>query len=588
MKEKRHLVVEFALFLFAALCIGRLFYWQILRNSDFATQAKAQTESVVNVGAERGKILASDGSILVSNQKAYLVYAILTDIKKLKAKDESFDDLTKRVADQITPVILEERLSYQEDLSTADKGKQKMDIWSNLVFQLRQPDVVWVPLAKKIEEQTKEKIKTLNIKGIGFQDDTKRFYPEGDIGATLFGFVAKDSLGNDKGYSGLEGFYDDQLKGKSGQLVQEVDALGHPILIASSQGRGALDGKNLETTIDRSVQYTVENKLKDGVKKYGAAAGVGIVLDVKTGGILAMSSYPSFNPQDPSVSADESRNLGISEVYEPGSTFKSVTVSSAIDHGDINATTICPCDGPIKIAGYEIQTWNNKYHPNSTIAEVLQHSDNVGAAFAAGKLGKSKFIEYIKNFGFGQSSGVGLQGEESGILKNKSDWGDIDLVTGAFGQGLSVTALQMVNAVGAIANNGQLMKPYVVKKISGDKTQVTFEPKKLREVIKPETASTMKELLLSAVENGEAKRIIPHGYRVGGKTGTAQVPIAGHYSNKTVASFVGFGPVENPKFAMIVVLFQPSASIFAADTAEPLFFNIVKDLYPYWGIPVHQ
>lgn len=588
MKEKRHFFVELAIFLFAALCIGRLFYWQILKSDDFVTQAKAQTESIVSVGAERGRILASDGSILVGNQKAYLVYALLTEIKKLKEKDESFDELTKKIADKITPILLSERLSYQKDLSVFDKEEQKMDIWSGLVFQLRQPNVIWVPLAKKASQQVKEQIETLKIKGIGFQSDTKRFYPEGKIGATIFGFVAKDALGKDKGYSGLEGFYDDQLKGKSGQLTQEVDALGHPILISPELGRGALDGGDLETTIDRTVQYILENKLDEGVKKYGAVSGAGIVLDIKTGGVLAMSSSPSFNPQNSSISIQEAQNLGISEVYEPGSTFKSVTVAAAIDAKAISTDTICPCSGPIKIAGYEIQTSNNKYHPDSTIAEILAHSDNIGAAFAAEKLGKDRFVTYIKNFGFGKTTGVDLQGEESGILKNKQDWGEIDLVTGSFGQGLSVTPLQMVNALAAIANGGNLMKPYLIKKISGERTQVVFQPQKVRQVISPQTASVVKELLFSAVENGEAKNIIPHGYRVAGKTGTAQLPLEGHYSNKTIASFVGFGPVENPKYAMITVLFQPSSSIFAADTAEPLFFNIVKELYPYWGIPVHQ
>ena len=187
-----------------------------------------------------------------------------------------------------------------------------------------------------------------------------------------------------------------------------------------------------------------------------------------------------------------------------------------------------------------------------------------------------------------QVSGIDLQGEESGIVKERKDWGEVELVTGAFGQGISVTALQMVNAVAAIANDGILMRPFLVKKISGLKSEVEFVPKKIRQVIKPETSGIMRELLLSAVEGGEAKRLIPHGFRVGGKTGTAQVPVAGYYSTKTVASFVGFGPVESPKFAMIVVLFEPSASIYAAETSEPLFFEIVKDLYPYWGIKVSK
>jgi len=254
----------------------------------------------------------------------------------------------------------------------------------------------------------------------------------------------------------------------------------------------------------------------------------------------------------------------------------------------VNTDTICPCSGPIKASGYEVQTVDNNYHPNSTIAQILQHSDNVGAGFAAQKMGADTFLKYIKDFGFGEALQVDLQGEETGIVKERRDWHEIELVTAAFGQGISVTPLQMINALSAIANDGKLMKPYVVKKITGPNGVIEFKPKEIRTVIKPETAAIMKQLLLAAVEGGEAKKIVPHGYRVAGKTGTAQVPIGGSYSGKTVASFIGFGPVEDPRFAAIVVLFEPSASIWASETAEPIFFKIITELYPYWGIPVHQ
>ncbi len=222
------------------------------------------------------------------------------------------------------------------------------------------------------------------------------------------------------------------------------------------------------------------------------------------------------------------------------------------------------------------------------MAEILERSDNVGAAFWAQKMGKNKFVDYLNKFGIGSLTNIDLQGEETGILNKLQDWGDIELVTGAFGQGVSVTPLQMVQAVSAIANNGKMMQPYVVSKIISKDKEIVNHPKEVRQVIKPEIASTMKELMLAAVENGEAKRIIPHGLRIGGKTGTAQIPKNGVYDpGKTVASFIGFGPIEDPKFVMIIKYTEP-VPIYGAETAEPTFFKIAQDLYNYWGIGIHR
>jgi cell division protein FtsI/penicillin-binding protein 2 len=589
MNTKRLIFLQVLLFLFSAVIIGRLFYWQVLNHENFVAAAKTQIEDTVQIGAKRGKILAADGSVLASNQKSYLVYAILPEIKKLKGKNETFDEVVNELAEKLALPLVDEKFFGEEKVTQSEKDQAREETEADISYQLRLPKLIWVPLAKKIGGGTKGKVEKLNIKGIGFEEDTKRFYPEGNLAANILGFVGKDESGADKGYFGIEGFYNSKLRGRSGTLIQEVDALGRPILAASPEGLGAQDGSDLLTTIDRTVQYTVDKKIKEGVSRFGAKSGAIVILDIETSAILASSSVPTFNLVNPQTSPSKNyKNLGISEVYEPGSTYKSVTFSSALDSGAISTNTTCPCKGPIKASGYEVQTVDNKYHPNSTITQILQHSDNVGAAFAAKKMGVDSFLKYILDFGFGAKTGVDLQGEEIGLVKDSSDWHEIELVTAAFGQGLSVTPLQMVNAMAAIANDGEMMKPYVVQKIIGAKGEVEFKPKKIRQVVKSSTSKIMKQLLLAAVEGGEARNIIPHGYRVGGKTGTAQIPIAGKYSLKTVASFVGFGPVEKPRFAMIVVLFEPSASIWASETAEPLFFEIVEELYPYWGIPVHK
>ncbi len=588
MSHKRLIILEIILFIFSAVLIGRLFYWQILKHEDFVVVAKTQIENTVFVGAKRGKILATDGSVLVANQKAYLMYALLPDISESKKESKkNEEDFYQDLATKLARPLFREKIAKVEKISQAEKDEIRDGIRDGIIAQLQQKGLIWVPLARKISESTRGEIKKLSIEGIGFEEDTKRFYPENDLAPSLLGFIGKDNQGNDKGYFGLEGFFDSKLRGRSGTLIQEVDAFGRPILAASPEGLGAQDGSDLLTTIDKTVQFTIDRKLKEGIKRYGAKSGAVIVLEPKTGSLLASSSFPTYSLDDPTNSKPQYyKNLGISAVFEPGSTFKSITFASALDSGSIKTDTICPCKGPIKSGGYEVQTFDNKYYPNSTITDILQRSDNIGAAFAAQKMGTDTFLKYINDFGLGVASGIGLQGEENGIIKNKADWHEIDLINAGFGQGVSVTPLQLVNSLAAIANDGVLMKPFVVKKIINDRNEIEFGPKKVRRVIKSSTATVMKQLLLAAVEGGEAKNLIPKGYRVGGKTGTAQIPIPGGYSTKTVASFIGFGPVEEPKFAMIVVLFEPSASIFAAETAEPLFFEMIEELYPYWGIPI--
>lgn len=581
----------FFLFLMAAVA-ARLFYWQVINYERFAIAAGEQHISTVRIDAPRGRIFATDGNLLVTNKDAFLVYASIPEIKKSLTKGENYLDKVDKIIDDLTPILYQEEISKTkepEKLSRKEKETIESNLKNKIKEKLNTEGVVWVPLEKKISIQAHGEIEKLNIKGIGFEEQSIRMYPEGQLASSLLGFVGKDGGGNDKGYFGLEGYYEEQLAGKSGNLTQEVDASGKPIIASDSMEAYARNGLDIETTIDRTVQYTVEKYLFEGAKKYGAKEASVVVLDPKTGAVLAMASYPSYDPVKwDQFEEEERRNTAIDSVFEPGSTFKVITAASALDAGAVKVDTVCPCAGPIDIGKYQVQTWNNKYSPNATMAQILEHSDNIGAAFWAQKLGKNKFINYLSKFGIGSVSGIDLQGEETGILNKIQDWGEIELVTGAFGQGLSVTPLQMVQAVSAIANNGKMMQPYIVKKIISKDKQIIKDPKQVGKVIKPEVASTMKELMLAAVENGEAKKIIPHGLRVGGKTGTAQIPKNGIYDpGKTVASFIGFGPIEDPKFVMIVKYTEP-VPIYGAETAEPTFFKIAQELYTYWGIEIHK
>ena len=586
MKNWRFVFIQILFIIFAAALVGRLLYWQVIKHDFLVAKASEQHEIATIIEATRGKIFSSDGSLLVGNEPAFLLFANLNEFKESSFEEDDIEEVAQEITESLFPEILQNQKDPKK-LSESAKESIFDEEVKRIVKKLNSENLVWVPIAKKISETTKGAIQKLEIKGLGFEDLSKRYYPEGNLASQLLGFVGKNEDGLDTGYFGLEGYYNDQLSGKPGRLIQELDASGNPILTNDQDGSFPTDGFDLTTTIDRNVQYVIEEILEKGVKKYGAKSGSVVILDPKTGSIISMANFPNFDPNRWQAFEEEDfQNQSISQVYEPGSTFKLVTVASALDAQVVKPDTICPCKGPIKISGYEIQTFNNKYNPNSSVVEILQHSDNVGAGFISEKLGKDKFLEYIDNFSFGTTFGTDLQGEEAGIIKERQNWSDVDLITASFGQGLSVTALQMTSALGVIANDGRLMKPYLVKKITTNDSEIEIKPEEIRRVISTDTAKVMKELLLSAVEGGEAKNLIPKGYRVAGKTGTAQVAIGGSYDpSKAVASFVGFGPVESPKFVAIVKYVNPTP-IYGAETAEPTFFDIAKKLYPYWGIPV--
>ena len=427
----------------------------------------------------------------------------------------------------------------------------------------------------------------MNLPGIGVQQGSTRFYPEGSSSAHLLGFLGSDARGASKGYFGLEGYFDGELKGMSGLVRYERDALGLPILIGNFFATEARDGKDLVLNIDRSIQFIIEKNLKAGIEKYGAKAASAVVMDPATGGILAMASFPSYDPLKYfNYPKEYFKNPVVADQYEPGSTFKVLVMAAALNEDLVQPDTRCDdCSGPISIGGFVIRTWNNKYFPDTNLKDVIVHSDNTGMVFVGRKLGLDKFYSYLGKFGFGKTSDIDLQDESSPDIRPKSDWREIDLATASFGQGIAVTEIQMVRAVAAIANGGNLMEPHVVREVKDEKGSFEVKPKVKDKVIKDSVAQIVKEMMVAAVEEGEAKVFRPKGFRIAGKTGTAQIPVAGHYDpNKTIASFVGFAPADDPKFVMLVRYDEPSASIFGSETAAPTFFEIAKQLLLYYKI----
>ncbi len=560
------------------LVVARLFYWQILQSDDLVARAQDQRLDTSTVQATRGNILFSDGSVLAGTAPTYLVYA---NPKVLTQKD-----LTAQTLAGIFWVS-EPHLD-NPDQQTKDSQIKDID---NMLINDFSKDLYWVNLWPSVNYTTMQQIQSLNFPGIGFQQQYSRFYPEGSSSAHLLGFVSSDSYGNPTGYFGLEGYYNGELRGRDGILTQEKDAQGLPILIGTYFDRQPENGKTLVLNIDRTVQHIVEQDLLSGMQKYGAQGASAIVMDPKTGAILAMASYPNYDPGDVlDYAKGFFTNGAIASSYEPGSTFKPLIMAAAMNEHLITPDTQCDaCSGPVSIGGYEIHTWNNQYFPNTTMTDVIIHSDNTGMVFVSSKLGLDKEYQYIQNFGFGSVTGIDLQDESSPALRPKNDWHAIDVATAAFGQGIAITPLQLIRAIASIANGGYLMEPHVVHEIKDSGGDFIVAPKVVGHPISTDVAKQVTDIMIQEVDKGEAQWYKTHAgvgnFLIAGKTGTAQIPVAGHYDpTKTIASFVGFAPADNPKFILLVKYDQPTSSIYGADTAAPTFFDISKQLFTYYGI----
>ena len=548
------------LFLGFLLVSARLFYWQIIKAEELTKLGLSQYGKIRKVMPERGEILTSDSFPLATNKITYLVYANPKEIKDVSS-----------VSYRLAPMIKTTNASISANLSK---------------------DLFWVSLGGGIDPKIKDQIEKLKIPGIGFEQEYTRLYPEASLAATLLGFVGKDDAGQDKGYFGVEGYYDRLLRGKEGSALQINDATGRPILARANPNSLGVDGESLKLTVDRAIQFSVEKRLKEGVEKYGATSGMVGIIEPKTGRVLAMASYPTFDPKEYSEYSEDSYvNHFISSLYEPGSTFKPLVMSAALNENKVKPQTRCPiCFGPVSIGGYSIRTWNDKYYPNSTMTEVIQHSDNTGMIFVGQALGLDKMLKYLDKFGIGKLSGIDLQGEVAPEIKPENEWYETDLATTAFGQGINITPMEQLMVFSTIANNGRMMKPHVVSEVitpEGKKKEV--KPSELGRPISQATAKVMTEMLVNAVEKGEASYARLKGYRIAGKTGTASIPIGGKYDpEKTIASFAGFAPADDPKFAMIVIFNKPTAAIYGSETAAPVFFSIAKDILTYLGIPPKQ
>lgn len=554
-----------------AILIARLFYWQVVEGSELSDEAKNQYNSSQVVSAPRGNIIADDGSYWVVRMQVWQMWA----------NPRQLNETPSEIANKLAPFFVTD---------TSDKTSLLSETLK-LENLLSKSGVSWVALEQKVSDDVKRNIEALKIQGIGFNPQEDSYYPEASSAAQLLGFVGKDGTGSDIGYFGLEGYYDLPLSGKPGFVGGQKDALGSPILTGDTAQVTAVPGVDLKTNIDKRIQTLIEAKLSDGIQKYGAAGGSVTIMDPVTGDIMAMASLPSFDPASYSAYSDSLfKNPVISDTFEPGSIFKPLIMAAGIDSGVVTPDTECDiCGGPLQVDNYLIRTWNNKYTPNLSMTNVIVNSDNVGMSFVGQKIGADTLYDYLTKFGIGQKTGIDLQGEAAPKLRQKGTWNDVDLATASFGQGVAVTGIEMVRALSAIANGGYLVTPKVVASTQGDGWEEKTKSDPPVRIISQEAAQEVTQMMVDAANNGEAKWCRIPGFDVAGKTGTAQIPVAGHYdSTNTNHSFIGFAPADHPKFVMLVTLKSPTSSPWAAETAAPLWYSIAKNLFPYLGITPSQ
>jgi cell division protein FtsI/penicillin-binding protein 2 len=606
-------LVAAIIFISGAAAIGQLIHLQIIDYDFYRAAAARQQEANGVLPAMRGKIFIQDergvgaGSEMfpiATNRSLATVFSRPAAVNEPQRAAESlyaiFDE---------TKIAAEVEKSINEDESIKAEGADFKAVKLELELKSRKEKTIanylsvfaktgssYVKLADRVEEETAKKIKGLKLNGIDYNLETQRFYPEKNIASHLTGFVG--FVGHkQEGRYGLEGFFDKELAGKDGYVKADRNAMGELIVMNDADYTKAVDGRDLILTINRSLQFEACGKLKAAVEKHGATGGSVIIMEPSTGAIIALCAYPDY---DPNYYREVSNikifnNPAIFSQYEPGSTFKSITMAAALDQGKVTPQSTYDDKGFVMVAGWPKPIKNSDFesfggHGRTDMTTVLVNSLNTGAISAMEKIGAKTFADYVKKFGFGDKTGIELETEATGNIANLTvkNIRPVSAATASFGQGISVTALQMITAYAAIANGGTLMQPYIVKAIVGaGGERIPTAPKQVRQVITNRTSAILSAMLTNTVEKGHAKGAKVTGYYVAGKTGTAQVANEAQkgYSDQTIHSFIGFSPVNNPKFVMLTSLDDPKDAKFAESTAVPLFGEIAKFVLNYYQVP---
>lgn len=585
--------------LFAAIMIGRLFQLQVIKGGVYAAMASDQHDLYKKLIPERGTIYTVEGDgekrilyPLVTNQMLYLVFASPKEIDDSTTTAEKLFSVIG-LPDESDERIYAESIASSSTVQLSSSSPQmvkRQELIANWISMFDQKDKQYYPIRERLTAEKIKELDSLNIKGINWSEKSYRYYTEQGIGGQLFGFWGFE--GNErKGKYGLEGYYDDLLSGQMGELKIEKDNKGNMIALGESEKTDKVDGADLILTINRAIQYKACESLKKSITDHKAKSGSIIVMDPSTGAILAMCSFPDFDPDKYFEVDDPSsfNNKAIFDAYEPGSIFKPFTMSAAIDAGAVTPDTTYNDTGVVDYKDYKIRNFEDKSYGLSSMTKVLEYSINTGVIYAMRQMTTKVFTQYVKKFGFGETTGIELNKEMPGNIANLNKKGEINTATATFGQGITATPLQLITAFSAIVNGGKLMKPYVVSQIVRDNEVIqSNSPEVVRQVVTPKTSLLMKGMLISVVENGHAKKAQIAGYRVGGKTGTAQVPAKGggyKSDDSIIGSFLGFAPFNNPRIVIMVRVDEPMEGRLGETVACPVFTEVAKFALQYYNVP---
>lgn len=542
----------------AVVLVGRLFFLQIIDKSDLQAKNLSQVQVDRKLQSPRGTIYDRNGRPLAMSVVTKSLYA---DPKMIK---QSPSEVAELIAPYVTMSKEDIVKSLQEDTAF---------VWIDRMMEPEKSKAV----AQLIEDK--------NLEGLNFVEESKRYYPNGNLAAQVLGFVGTD----DKGLDGLEMVLDDELKGGIQKELVATDRKGNAIFGSVLSKYLPDKGKSVTLTIDATIQFIAERALDKAMVDTGAKHASVIVMDPKNGEILAMANRPSYDPNNYNQSGEEAfKNIAVTNLYEPGSTFKPIIASAALAAGKWKLDTVYNDKGAFAANGHIIRNWNGEGYGPVRLLDILKYSLNTGMAEIGTTTGADILSKYVRDYGFGSETGIELPGEGEGILYNPDDMSKLDVATMSIGQGIAVTPLQMVRAFGALANGGAMMKPHIIKSYSnsqGDVTSTT-ETSVVGQPVPAETVKTIVDILEKEVSEGGGTKAMVEGYHFAGKTGTAQkldTKHGGYLDGQYIASFIGFGPVEDPKFVVLVVIDDPQkGSYYGSQIVAPVFKDIVSQLVRYY------
>lgn len=558
--KKRLKIALWFMMVLLLLLIARLVKVMVIDSEELENRAASQQTRNTTLSATRGKILDSTGVVLARNATAYKVVIWPSSIK---------DDEKERVAKELSSLL---DMDYAKVLEKVNANKQE------------------IVLARQVERETVDKIESMKLGiGVGTAIDTKRYYSSGSLFSQLLGFTNIDG----EGQAGLEQKYEKYLAGKNGRMVTETDGKQNPLPYGVQEIIEATDGCDLILTTDAVMQSALEKACKEALEVNKAASVQGVIMDCTTGEIKAMTTQPDFDPNSPprndmALLNSLMRNRVVTDSYEPGSTFKLITLSAALDSHTVNTGTGFYCDGGCTVNGERIKCWRSGGHGSQTLYKAVQNSCNPSFVKMALSMGTETFYDYIYSFGFGSSTGSGITGESAGIVTHQKYITENTLARIGFGHSIAVTPLQLVTAVSAAVNGGKLMQPYVVDSIVAPDGTVVLknEPKVVRRVISEETSALLRDIGESVVSEGSGKNAAIPGYRIGGKTGTAQKYGADGKiaQGKLIASFIGFAPADEPKYVCLILVDEPQVgTIFGSTVAAPFVKQVMEEVLRYAG-----